>query len=113
MTKINFLYTTAPDSSTAGKIARALTERGLVACVNAIPGVVSTYRWAGKLEESAEVVLIVKTTAAAAPAARDLILELHPYETPCVIALPVSENASSRAFLDWIEAESRGKPIDR
>lgn len=110
MAKINFLYTTAPDAATAEKIARALIERRLAACVNVIPGMISTYRWEGRIETGAEVVLIIKTTAAAAPAARELVLALHPHETPCVVALPIVEDASSRAFLDWIAAETAGNP---
>ncbi|MEX0643738.1 MAG: divalent-cation tolerance protein CutA [Parvularculaceae bacterium] len=106
MAKINFLYTTAPDAKSADEIARALIERRLAACVNVIPGMTSTYRWKGKIEATAEIVLIVKTTAAVAPAARDLILELHPYDTPCVVALPILESASNQAFLDWIAAET-------
>ncbi len=106
MTNINFLYTTAPDAATADRIARALIEKRLAACINAIPGMISTYRWKGNVEAADEVVLIVKTTAAAARDARDLICALHPYETPCVVALPVAADVSSKAFLDWIAAET-------
>ncbi len=98
-----FLYVTAPDAEIAGRIARTLVGERLAACVNIHGPMRSVFEWEGKTEEVVETPLIVKTTALKAPAARDRILALHPYETPCVAALPVARNGSSEAFLDWIE----------
>lgn len=107
MTKTLLLYATAPDASTAEAIAAALIEARLAACVNIIPGMRSVYRWRGAVETAEEMVVIVKTTSETAENARNLICDRHPYETPCVIALEVSENASSAAYLDWILKETK------
>ena len=105
MAKATFLYVTAPDSDGAEQIARALIKARLAACVNLIPGMKSIYRWRDAVETAAEVVMIVKTTADAAPAARDLICASHPYETPCVIGFSTDEASSHREFLQWIAGE--------
>ena len=88
----------------ARKIARALVERRLAACVNEIGApVTSVYRWKGKLETAEEFLLAIKTTKKRFPALREAVRELHSYEVPEIIALPIIEG--SRAYLDWI-AES-------
>jgi periplasmic divalent cation tolerance protein len=90
----------------ARKIARALVERRLAACVNEIGVPVrSLYRWKGKVESTAEVLLVIKTTKKRFVALREAVHELHSYEVPEIIALPMVEG--SRAYLDWI-AESVG-----
>lgn len=106
MTETVLLYTTSPDIETAQRIARALVESRLAACANILPGMQAIYRWRGAIETDSEVVAIFKTTAALAPAARNLILQQHPYETPCVVCLPIDEAGSSPAYLAWIEAET-------
>ena len=103
MSDIVFLYVTAPNAETAARIARALVEEKLAACVNIHGEMRSIYEWDGKVELKLETPLFVKTTAAAANQARDRIITLHPYDTPCVAALPVSAEGSSPAFLDWVE----------
>jgi periplasmic divalent cation tolerance protein len=102
MSDVVFLYSTAPDEATAIRLARALVEKREAACVNLIPGMTSVYRWKEAVETAGEFVLIVKTTADAALRARATIVALHPYETPCVVALPASAGASHQPFLDWI-----------
>ncbi len=110
MSGIVFLYVTAPNAETAARIARALVEEKLAACVNIHAEMRSVYEWEGKVEIGLETPLIVKTTSAAANAARDRIIALHPYGEPCVAALPVSPDGSSTSFLDWItSAVSTGK----
>ena len=103
MPDIVFLYVTAPDLKTAQKLAETLVAGKLAACVNILPGMQSIYEWQGKIEQADEVVMIVKTTVAAAPAARETIIKAHPYETPCIAALPVNAPLSAEAFLKWIE----------
>lgn len=105
-TALRFLYVTAPDAETAERIGRALVEERLAACVNILPGMRSIYRWRDDIEAADEAIMIVKTTAAAANKARDRILALHPYETACVVSLPLSENGSNRAFIDWVTGET-------
>lgn len=102
MDAITFLYSTAPDETVATAIAEALVETGAAACVNIIPAMRSVYRWKGKIESADETVLIVKTTAAAARRAIDLIRERHPYETPAIVSLAVDESLSSKEYCGWI-----------
>ncbi|PQA89048.1 divalent-cation tolerance protein CutA [Hyphococcus luteus] len=103
LSEIVFLYVTAPNSETAARIARPLVEEKLVACVNIHAEMRSVYEWEGQVEIGLETPMLVKTTHAAAGAARDRIIALHPYDEPCVVALPVAETGSSRSFLDWIK----------
>ena len=94
------VLTTAGSKDEAHKIARALVERRLAACVNIVSGVESVYRWEGAVETAEEWLLIVKTTAAAFERVRDAIQELHSYELPECIALPV--DAGSTGYSSWI-----------
>jgi periplasmic divalent cation tolerance protein len=88
----------------ARKIARALVEKRLAACVNEMGAPIrSVYRWKGKVETAEEFLLVIKTTQKRFPALREAVRELHSYEVPEIIALPIVEG--SRAYLDWI-AES-------
>ena len=107
MSDIVFLYVTAPNPETAARIGRALIEEGCAACVNIHGEARSLYTWEGKVEMQLETPLIVKTTSATADAARDRILELHPHETPCVAALPVSPTGSHQPFLNWIAEQTK------
>lgn len=102
MDAITFLYSTAPDEAVATAMAEVLVETGAAACVNIIPGMRSVYRWKGKVEAATETVLIVKTTAAAARRAVDLLRERHPYETPAIVSLAVDEALSSKEYCGWI-----------
>lgn len=95
---------TCPDTDAATRIARALVEERLAACVNRIAGIASTYRWQGRIQNDAEVLLLIKTTRERFAALRDRLLELSPYDTPELIALDIVDG--SRAYLDWITAET-------
>jgi periplasmic divalent cation tolerance protein len=99
------LLVTAPDAETGRRIARALVEERLAACVNVLPGVHSIYRWKGAVEEADEVMLVAKTRAERAAALAARVRALHPYELPEVVVLPV--RGGSRAYLQWVAAESR------
>jgi periplasmic divalent cation tolerance protein len=100
--------TTCPDAKTAEHIAHTLVEERLAACVNRIPGVMSTYRWQGKLEDAAEVMLVIKTRRERFAALRTRLLELSPYTTPELVALDIADG--SNAYLDWLAAETT--PVD-
>lgn len=104
MSEILFLYVTAPDAESADAIAEALVDCGLAACANILPGMRSVYRWEGAVEKNDEVVAIFKTPAAKAEAARREICRLHPYETPCIAAIPIAKTGSNPAFLAWVGA---------
>jgi periplasmic divalent cation tolerance protein len=86
----------------AQRIARALVERGLAACVNVVPGVTSIYRWQGRIEAEAEQLLVVKTTAEGFEPLRAALVSLHPYEVPEVLALPV--RGGHGPYLAWLDA---------
>jgi periplasmic divalent cation tolerance protein len=93
---------TCPDEATAARIARVLVDERLAACVNRLPGVHSTYRWQGMVQEDAEVLLLIKTTRARLPALRERLPALHPYELPELIAVEVAGGLP--AYLDWVAA---------
>jgi len=91
---------TCPDEATATGIATALLAAELAACVNCVAGIRSMYRWEGQIRNDAEVLLVIKTSAARFGALETLVRERHPYELPEIIALPVT--AGSRDYLQWI-----------
>ncbi|MFI5298814.1 MAG: divalent-cation tolerance protein CutA [Polyangiales bacterium] len=95
--------------SDADRIARALVERRLVACVSVVPAVTSTYRWKGAVEQSSESLLILKTTQAHLATLLIELPKLHPYEVPEIVALPVARDDVHPAYLAWVEAETRGE----
>lgn len=97
---------TCPDADTAARIARTLVEEHLAACVNRVPGVVSTYRWQDRVQEEGEILLVIKTTRERFRALRDRLLELHPYEVPELVALDIA--TGHPAYLDWIAAVTEG-----
>lgn len=97
---------TCPDAGTATRIAHALVEERLAACVNRLPGVHSTYRWQGRVVEEPEVLLVIKTTRERFHALRDRLPELHPYEVPELVALEIRDGYGP--YLDWIAAETTG-----
>ncbi len=100
MTDKILVLTTASSKDEARKIARALVERLLAACVNIVPQVDSIYRWEGEVEEGEEWLLIIKTTRAAFERVRDAIKELHSYDVPECICLSIEEG--SVEYLSWI-----------
>ena len=93
---------TCPEGDSGARLAQALVEAGLAACVNRLPGVVSSFRWQGKLCEEAETLLIIKTTDSRLGALTERIRALHPYELPEVVAVPVSGGLDK--YLDWLGA---------
>jgi len=101
MTDKRIVLSTAGSEEEARKIAQALVERRLAACVNIVGPIYSAYRWKGAVESAAEHLLIIKTTAAAFPRVRDALRELHSYELPECVMLSVE--AGSEDYLNWIE----------
>ncbi|MBD8897379.1 divalent-cation tolerance protein CutA [Rhodanobacter sp. DHG33] len=96
---------TCPDTDSAQKLAEALVGERLAACVNRLPGVLSTYRWQGQVNTDGEELLLIKTTAARFEALKARLLELHPYELPELIALPIERGHA--AYLDWLRSATQ------
>ena len=91
---------TGPDEATLTSIAERVVGEGLAACVNVVPGVRSVYRWKNDVETSHEVLGIMKTTRSAVADLQRRVLEMHPYEIPEFIVLPVESGSPS--YLDWV-----------
>lgn len=91
---------TCADEAEASRIQEALVGEKLAACVTAVPGAVSRYRWRGRVETAREVLLLAKTTAARFPALRRRTVQLHSYDVPEIIALPI--RSGHRPYLEWI-----------
>lgn len=89
-----------PDETTATHIAHVLVQERLAACVNILPACRSVYRWEGALQESSELSLLIKTTQACYARLQQRLLELHPYDVPEIIALPVAQGLP--AYLTWV-----------
>lgn len=104
-THTQVVLSTAPDEPTAERIATALLEENLVACVNVVPGVRSFYRWQGVLHKDQEWLLVIKTRADRYEKLEQRLRELHPYDVCEVLALDVAEG--SKPYLDWVLAETR------
>lgn len=94
----------APDALLAKRIAHVLVEEGLAACVNLGPPGLSMYMWEGKLEGAEEIPLTMKTTAARAAALVGRLKQLHPYQVPEVLVLPVTAGLAS--YLEWVRGAS-------
>ena len=104
MDKIAILVT-ASSMDEAAKIGRTLVEEGFAACANIVEGVRSIYRWKGEVCDDQECLMVVKTTAPNFDAVEKRVRELHSYEVPEVIAIPIVKG--SKPYLDWLEENSR------
>lgn len=104
------VFCTAP-ASAADRLARLLVEERLAACVQALPGLRSTYRWDGELQQASETLLLVKTTADRYAALERTLAAHHPYDLPEILAVDAS--AGLPAYLRWLADETRrGEPGD-
>ena len=97
---------TCPNEATAQAVAEALVSERLATCVNRLPGVTSTYFWDGRLQNDSEVLLIIKTTAAALTALESRLKALHPYDLPELVALTVT--AGNERYLEWVRTGVAG-----
>jgi periplasmic divalent cation tolerance protein len=91
---------TCPETAVAEHIAEALVGEGLAACVNALPGLTSVYRWHGKVQRDSEVLLVIKTTQDRLHELTERVRRLHPYELPEIIAVPVCGGLPD--YLQWV-----------
>jgi periplasmic divalent cation tolerance protein len=109
MDRAVIVYTTWPTAVEAEQADRVLVERHLAACVNILPGMVSVYRWEGKVERGGEAVMIVKTRASLAAAVQAAVKELHSYTTPAIMVLPLESVESN--YLGWLFAETEAAEV--
>jgi periplasmic divalent cation tolerance protein len=100
------VYATFPTLEAAEAAAAAIVERGLAACANILPGMVSVYVWEGKLQREQEAAMVLKTMAGCAEALVEEVRRLHSYDNPAVLVLPVT--GGSHPFLDWIASATSG-----
>jgi periplasmic divalent cation tolerance protein len=98
--RVLMAFSTCPDEASAGRIAEVLVSEGLAACVNRLSGVRSTYFWDGRLQDDAEILLIIKTTDARLPDLAERLSTLHPYGVPELVAVPVA--GGNERYLDWV-----------
>jgi periplasmic divalent cation tolerance protein len=98
--QFSIVFVTAPELKTARVLARAALQSRLVACANVLPKIESHYWWQGKIETSAEVLILFKTTKANLKALEKLIVAKHPYDTPEFLVLPIM--AGNKRYLDWV-----------
>lgn len=103
MDALSVLFVTAPSLEEARTLARSLLEDRLVACVNLVPGVESMYWWEGRLEESQEVLLVLKTRTDRVPDLIDRVRERHPYSVPEVVSWPLGPGNPD--YLRWVATE--------
>lgn len=97
-------HCSCPDAQTATRIARALVDERLAACVQVLPGMVSTYRWQGAVQVADEVLLLIKTSRACLQALEARLPALHPYDLPELIVLEAVGGLDR--YLHWVEAET-------
>ena len=102
------VFSNLPDRAAALALAGKLVERRLAACVNVLAECASVYRWQGCIETAAEVPVLIKTSAERYPALEQAIRELHPYELPEIVAVPI--RGGLPGYLQWIADETRSDP---
>jgi periplasmic divalent cation tolerance protein len=105
MEQVLLVMTNMPDAQSAQAMAHRLVTQRLVACVNCLPGVHSIYRWQGTIEQSGEIILLMKTTQSRYTELEHAIKSAHAYQVPEIIAIPVS--AGLPAYLQWVGEETR------
>jgi periplasmic divalent cation tolerance protein len=96
------VLSTVASAEDGERLARALVERRVAACVNVVPGVTSFYRWEGGVQRDEERLLVIKTRTDRFEALRSALVDQHPYEVPEVIALPIS--GAHGPYLAWLDA---------
>ena len=104
MERAVFVYTTYPSIVEAEEAGQGLVERGLAACVNIFPGMISHYRWQGAMERAEEVVMIIKTRASLAEPVRAAVKEQHSYSTPAILVMPIE--SVDQTYFAWLLAET-------
>ena len=105
MSNFVIVLTTFPVTGDVESLAHALVEEHLVACVNLLPRMQSVYRWEGVIEHVEERQAIMKTTAERVDQLMERLAELHPFEVPEILVLPITDGG--QAYLDWVKESTR------
>ena len=106
MGKYVVVFMTAPDEEVAATIGRSLVEEGLCACCNIVNPVRSIYKWKGRIYDEKELLCVIKTRAELFERLKQRVKQLHPYEVPELISLPIEEGLEE--YLSWIEDTTLG-----
>ncbi len=101
---IVFVVTTIDDTAAAERLVHGLLDAGLIACGNVLPDITSIYRWKGEVERAGEVLIVLKTRETLVEALFARATELHPYELPELVALPI--HTVSHAYSAWVRQET-------
>lgn len=101
--ELSFLYVTVPDMEIARVIAGGAIREKLAACANVLPQMTAIYEWDGDVEEETELVVILKTSRATAPALAQWVEEHHPYEVPCILELPLWRG--NHDYVSWLQKQ--------
>jgi periplasmic divalent cation tolerance protein len=99
------VITNLPDRDSAGRLAHALIEKRLAACVNVLSPCRSVYRWQGRTEDAEEFPMLIKTTVGRYAELEAAIRAGHPYELPEIIAVPLAGGLP--AYLEWVDSETK------
>jgi len=99
------VLTNLPDRAAAVRLADALVEKRVAACVNILAPCRSVYRWKGAVQHDEEHPVLIKTTAERYPELERAVRAEHPYELPEIIAVPIERGLP--AYLDWVAAETK------
>jgi periplasmic divalent cation tolerance protein len=99
-TEALLVFCTCPDRSVGLQIAETLVDQRLAACVSLLPGVTSVYSWEGRCETAEEIQLLIKTRVERYAALERTLLELHPYELPEIVAVPIKKGLT--AYVEWV-----------
>lgn len=99
------IYCTVPDKRVAKEIAKHIVKHHLAACVSAVDRVESVFSWDGEIEKEKEVMLMIKTIRPNFEKIKELITDLHPYNVPEIIAVPIVD--CSKEYLQWLVHETR------
>lgn len=100
-----WVYVTAKDSDEAEKLGRAVVEARLAACANVLGPTRAIYWWEGQVESGPEAAVVLKSRDELVPAITEMITDLHGYDCPCVVALPIT--GGNPEFLGWLDEETR------
>jgi len=105
--ELTWVYMTAGHKDEAKRIGKALLEERLAACVNILDGMTSMYWWEDEVQEDEETVLIAKTRADLFERLVDRVRELHSYDCPCIVSLPIEDGDAG--FLEWLAEQTAGQ----